>query len=285
MKILLIGRDGQLGSALLETLAPLGEVAATGRKALDLSQADSIRAKLRQVKPDVIVNAAAYTAVDRAESERDAAFAVNAMAPGVLAEQAKRLDSLLVHFSTDCVFDGRKQGAYVEEDAPNPVSAYGESKLAGERAVIASGCRHLIFRTSWVYSARGSNFVLQILRAAREKPELRVVDDQRGAPTSARDLAAATATVLGKHDAPSGLYHMTSAGATSRHDFAREILKLAGVAAPLRAVPSSDYPTPAQRPKNSVLDNAKLKAAFGVSLPHWRSSLGPCVGRILEHGA
>lgn len=273
MRILLLGRGGQVGAALVGALAPLGRVIATGREALDLAQPDSIRAIVPQARPDIIVNAAAYTAVDRAESERDAAFAVNAVAPGVLAEEARKLGALLVHYSTDYVYDGAKAGAYLEDDAPGPINAYGESKLAGDRAIAASGCRHFIFRTSWVYGARGSNFLLTILRAARERPELRVVDDQRGAPTSAAAIAEATARALAKPDAAPGIYHMSAAGETTWHGFAAAILEAAGLRTPLRAIRSEEFVTAARRPRNSLLDNAKLRATFGVALPDWRASL------------
>lgn len=273
MRILLLGKGGQVGAALTGALAPLGRVVATGREALDLAQPDSIRGTVRQVRPDIIVNAAACTAVDRAEVERDASFAVNAIAPGVLAEEARKLGALLVHYSTDYVYDGTKLGAYVEDDAPGPVNVYGESKLAGDRAIAASGCRHFIFRTGWVYSARGGNFLLTILRAARERPELRVVDDQRGAPTSTAAIAEATALALAKPDAAPGIYHMSAAGETTWHGFAAAILEAAGLRTPLRAIRSEDYVTAARRPRNSLLDNAKLRATFGVALPDWRAGL------------
>lgn len=273
MRILLLGKGGQIGAALAGALAPLGRVVATGREALDLAQPDSIRATVRQVRPDIIVNAAAWTAVDRAEAERDAAFAVNAIAPGVLAEEAKNLGALLVHYSTDYVYDGAKLGAYVEDDAPGPVNVYGESKLAGDRAIAAGSCRHFIFRTGWVYSARGGNFLLAILRAARERTELRVVDDQRGAPTSAVAIAEATARALAKPDAAPGIYHMSAAGETSWHGFAAAILEAAGLRTPLRAIRSGEFVTAARRPRNSLLDNAKLRATFGVTLADWREGL------------
>ncbi len=273
MRILLLGKGGQVGDALIGALAPLGRVVATGREALDLARPDSIRATVRQARPDIIVNAAASTAVDRAEVERDAAFAVNAIAPGVLGEEARKLGALLVHYSTDYVYDGAKLGAYVEGDALGPVNVYGESKLAGDHAIAASGCRHFIFRTSWVYSARGSNFLLTILRAARERPELKVVDDQRGAPTSAAAIAEATARALAKPDAAPGIYHMSAAGETTWHGFAAAILEAAGLRTPLRAIRSEEYVTAARRPRNSLLDNANLRATFGVSLPDWRAGL------------
>jgi dTDP-4-dehydrorhamnose reductase len=271
LRILLTGGNGQVGWELRKTLAPLGEIAAPGRAVLDLRDAKRIRETLRDTNPDVIVNAAAYTAVDKAESERDAASAVNAVAPGILAEEAKKSGALLVHYSTDYVFDGEKPAPYVEEDEPNPLNVYGASKLAGERAIAASGCRHLILRTSWVYGPRGSNFMLTMLRLARERPELRVVDDQVGAPTSSLAIARATAQVLrpGAH----GLYHLAAAGQTSWCGFARAILKRAGIATPVTAIRTADYPTPARRPRNSRLNCARLRADFGLALAPWEEQL------------
>jgi dTDP-4-dehydrorhamnose reductase len=271
LKILLTGRDGQVGWELQKTLAPLGELTALGLAELDLSDAGRLRDAVREANPDVIVNAAAYTAVDKAESERDVAFAVNATAPGILAEEAKRNGALLVHYSTDYVFDGTKPAPYVEEDEPNPLNVYGASKLAGDRAIAASGCRHLILRTSWVYGPRGSNFYLTMLRLARERPELRVVDDQVGAPTSSLAIARATAQLL-RRDAL-GLYHMCAAGVTTWCGFARAILARAGVATPVVAIGTEDYPMPAKRPLNSRLDCSRLHAAFGVALAPWEEQL------------
>ena len=271
MRILLTGRDGQVGSALGRALAPLGEVIALARAELDLGDADAIRRVVRAANPDTIVNAAAYTAVDKAESEREAAFAVNAVAPGVLAEEAKRNGALLAHYSTDYVFDGTKPSPYVEEDTPDPINVYGASKLAGEQAVAASGCRYLILRTSWVYGPRGRNFPLTMLRLARERPELRVVDDQVGAPTSSLAIARATAQALrpGAH----GLYHLSAAGKTTWCGFARAILARAGIATPVVAIRTEDYPTPARRPLNSRLDGSRLRADFGIELPTWEEQL------------
>ncbi|HEY4637553.1 MAG TPA: dTDP-4-dehydrorhamnose reductase [Burkholderiales bacterium] len=271
MRILLTGRNGQVGWELQKALAPLGELTALGRAELDLRDAGRIREAVRASNADVIVNAAAYTAVDKAESEREAAFAVNAAAPGVLAEEAKRSGALLVHYSTDYVFDGEKPAPYVEEDEPNPINAYGASKLAGERAIAASGCRYLILRTSWVYGPRGANFYLTMLRLARERPELRVVDDQVGAPTSSLAIARATAQLLrpGAH----GLYHLSAAGRTSWCGFARAILARAGIATPVVAIRTEDYPAPAKRPRNSRLDCSRLRADFGVALAPWEEQL------------
>jgi dTDP-4-dehydrorhamnose reductase len=273
LRILVLGRRGQVGSALAAALGPLGEVSAAGREEIDLADPGSIRAGLQRARPDMIVNAAAYTAVDEAEERRELAFAVNATAPGILAEEARKAGALFVHYSTDYVFDGGKEGAYTESDTPAPLGVYGESKLAGERAVAAAGGRYYIFRTSWVYSPAGRNFLLAILRRAREGAELRVVNDQRGAPTSAAAIAAATARALTKKDPPPGLYHMSAGGATTWHGFALAILEEAGLAVPVRAIRSEEYPASVVRPKNSVLDNARLRAAFGVSLPDWREGL------------
>ena len=271
MRILLLGRDGQVGRELARSLAPLGEVSALGRAQLDLSDAARVSATVRAASPEVIVNAAAYTAVDRAESEPQLAFAVNASGPAVLAAEAARLGALLVHYSTDYVFDGAKAGAYVEDDAPHPLNVYGSSKLAGERAIVAAACRHLLLRTSWVYGPHGSNFMLTILRAARERPELRVVDDQVGAPTSSAALARATAQVL--RAGAEGLYHMSAAGKTSWCGFARAILARAGLHTPVVAIRSEEYRAAARRPRNSLLDNSRLRAACGVALAPWEEGL------------
>ncbi|MDH4094672.1 MAG: dTDP-4-dehydrorhamnose reductase [Betaproteobacteria bacterium] len=271
MKILLTGATGQVGWELRKTLAPLGEVKAFDRFGLDLADAPTVVASVRALQPDVIVNAAAYTAVDKAETERDAAFAVNATAPRVLAEEARRSGALLVHYSTDYVFDGEKPAPYVEADATNPINVYGASKLAGERAVAAAGGRYLILRTCWVYGPRGKNFYLTMLRLAKERPELHVVNDQVGAPTSSLSIARATVQLL-QQDAQ-GLYHMAAAGETSWCGFARAILKGAGLATPVHAIGTKDYPTPARRPRNSRLDCSKLRREHGVALPPWEEQL------------
>jgi len=280
VKILLTGPNGQVGWELAPRLAALGKVAALDQSALDLADADAIRARVRELRPDLIVNAAAYTAVDRAESEPEVALAINATAPAVLAEEAQRLGALLVHYSTDYVFDGTKAGPYTEEDAPNPLNVYGRTKLEGEQAIRASGCRHLILRTSWVYAGRGHNFLLTMLRLGAERPELRVVDDQRGAPTWARDIAAATATLLARP--PHGLYHLTAAGETTWHGFACEIMRRASLTPVVHRVRSTEYPSAARRPANSVLDNSRLRAAARIVMPAWEESLAKCLAEIRQ---
>jgi dTDP-4-dehydrorhamnose reductase len=271
LRILLTGATGQVGWELRKTLAPLGEVRSFDRYGLDLADVPPLVAAVRSLQPDVVVNAAAYTAVDKAESERDQAFAVNATAPQVLAQEARRIGALLVHYSTDYVFDGEKASAYVEVDAPQPINVYGESKLAGEQAILESGCRHLILRTSWVYGPRGRNFYLTMLRIAKERSELRVVDDQFGAPTSSLTIARATAQLLPKGAV--GLFHMTAAGETSWYDFARTILARAGIRTPVVPIRTEDYPTPARRPRNSRLDCSRLHATYGILLAPWEEAL------------
>jgi dTDP-4-dehydrorhamnose reductase len=277
LRILLTGPTGQVGSALLDTLPALGEVVPLDRTELDLASPDSIRDAVRRLRPELIVNAAAYTAVDQAEKEEALAHRINAEGPAVLAEEAAKLGALLVYFSTDYVFDGEKPSPYLETDETNPLNAYGRSKLAGERAIQASGCRHLIFRTSWVYAAGGKNFMLTMLRLAREGKPLRVVDDQRGAPTSSRMIARAAAAALAKLRDQSGLYHMTAVGSTTWHGFACAIFEQAGLDVELTPIASSAYPTPARRPRNSVLDNGRL-AGHGIRLPSWDEGLRDVLG-------
>ena len=292
--ILLIGPSGQIGWELRQTLAPLGPVCALDRSALDLASAEAVRRAVRETAPGLIVNAGAYTAVDRAESEPDLAQAINGTAPGVLAEEAKRLGAALVHYSTDYVFDGRMTRPYREDDPTGPISAYGRSKLAGEQAIAAVGGAYLILRTAWVYSLRGANFLTTIGRLAAQQEALRVVDDQRGAPTWARVIAEATALILTRCNARSGpgelgerggLYHLTAAGETTWFGFTEAIIaemRAAGErlsAKEVIPIPTADYPTPAERPAWSVLDCGKARDAFGVDVPYWRDQLGLCMKR------
>lgn len=287
-RILVTGKAGQVGTELAGALAPLGEVVALDRIELDLTDAQAIRATVREVKPHVIVNAAAHTAVDRAEAEPELALAVNGIAPGILAEEARACGAWLVHYSTDYVFDGGKVGPYTEDDLPNPLGVYGKTKLAGERAIQATGGSHLILRTSWVYGARGRNFYLTIRRLAAERDELKIVSDQVGAPTWCRDIARATASMLERirktpsqeANALSGTYNLTAEGSCSWHGFASAIVEEAtpaGRKPRVVSIPTSEYPTPAARPLNSVLTHEKLKQTFGITLPNWRDSLRACV--------
>lgn len=270
MRILLTGCAGQLGRELQRVL-PAG-LAATDRSTLDLADLAQVRSVVREIKPEVLLNAAAYTAVDRAETEPATAMRVNGEAPGVLAEEAKRLGALLVHYSTDYVFDGGKRVPYVESDAANPLSAYAKSKLAGEQAVRATGCRHLILRSGWLYSEHGANFPFTILRKARELPRLRVVADQRGAPTWARDLAQMTASLLTAP--PEGTYHAAAAGEATWHQYAVEVLRLASIATPVDPIATADYPAAARRPPYSVLDSGLLARTAGVPrIGDWRECL------------
>ena len=285
-KILLTGAAGQLGFELARSLAHHGELIALDRATLDLADPDAIVAKVRQVRPQLIVNAGAYTAVDRAETERDAAFAVNARAPAVLAEEAKRQDAVLIHYSTDYVFDGLRTTPY-DEDAPvSPLNVYGASKCDGERAIHASGARALVFRTSWVYGARGRNFLLTMLRLASERDELLVVADQHGTPNWSRTLSDATAAAVARGlpwlAARAGLYHMVSAGATTWHGFAQAIV---GDVARPRVVPiaTSDYPAPARRPPYGVLSARKFEETFGYRMPGWRDELAACRADMQAH--
>ncbi len=285
-RILIVGNAGQLGRELERLFATVGPIVAVDRESVDLADPDQTRDLVRRTAPDVILNAAAYTAVDRAESEMALAHAINALAPRVLAEEAAERNALLVHYSTDYVFDGSKQEPWTEDDSPAPLSVYGASKLAGEQAVQNSSARHLIFRTSWVYGPHGNNFLLTMLRLARERDRLSIVDDQVGAPTTSIELARATHAIVtgvlaGRFGEPqnwSGLYHMTCAGSVSWFGFAQAIFARAserlGVKAPgLTPIATKDYPTPATRPRNSVLSNAKLHARFGLELPAWQSAL------------
>jgi len=278
--ILVTGARGQIGEELARLLPAHGEVVALDRSQLDLADPDGIRSTLRSLRPQIVVNAAAYTAVDRAEREHASAFAVNAQAPGILAEEAKRLDAVLVHFSTDYVFDGGASQPYAEDAPTAPLGVYGASKLAGEQAIEASGCVHLSFRTSWIYALRGHNFLLTIRRLARERDELTVVADQLGVPNWAHSVAEAVTRLVGR-GAPylaerRGLYHLSGTGVASWFDFARAIL--GPVEHPrLSAITTAQYPTAARRPAYAVLSAAKFETAFGFGLPDWRAMLSECL--------
>jgi len=286
-KILLTGINGQVGHALQSTLATLGDVIGLDRSQLDLTDTSAIRRCIQQIKPDLIINPAAYTAVDKAESEPELAMAINGVAPGIIAEEAKKLGALLIHFSTDYVFDGAKVTPYVETDITNPLSVYGKTKLAGEEAIRAADTPHIIFRTSWVYGAYGKNFLRTILRLAMERDSLRIVGDQIGAPTSSTSIAETTvASLLNWHEDKSGTYHLTNSGDTSWYGFAQAIIeqysflqKLNGWSAlrtaieHVEAISTADYPTPAHRPANSRMDCSKLSQIFDIELEDWRSAL------------
>jgi len=280
-RILLTGGTGQVGWELQRTLAPLGDVVVLDRRKLDLADPDAIRAAIRAARPEFIVNAAGYTAVDQAETEIEKAMRVNGLAPGVMGEEALRLGAHLVHYSTDYVFDGSKDGPYTEDDAAAPLNAYGRSKLAGEQAIRASGCRHLIFRVSWIYGLHGKNFLRTMLRLAQEREELRVVADQFGAPTWSRLIAEATALALARPRPPEGLYQGRCAGHTSWHGFSEAILALSrnlrSREPALTAIPTHDYPLPAQRPRNSRLACDRLAEDVSIRLPDWNDALRLCL--------
>jgi dTDP-4-dehydrorhamnose reductase len=298
MKLLLLGQNGQVGWELQRALAPLGEVVgcdfdSPGDRRADFSQPESLAALVRRVRPDVIVNAAAHTAVDKAESEPALALALNATAPGVLAREAAALGAWLLHYSTDYVFDGSGDLPRTEDAPTGPLSVYGRTKLEGEQAIRASGCRHLILRTSWVYAARGGNFARTMLRLAAERDELKVIDDQIGAPTGADLLADVSALALRTLQARpdlAGTYHCVAAGQTHWHGYARFVIEWARAhghpvkVAPdaVRPTPTSSFPTPAQRPLNSRLDTTRLQASFGLQLPHWQPGVERMLREVLE---
>lgn len=295
--ILVLGSNGQIGFELQRSFAPLGRVVALDHASGDLSRLDELRRLLKQYRPDVILNAAAFTAVDRAEAEAETAHAVNGVAPGILAEEAKALGSLLVHYSTDYVFDGRKALPYVETDVPNPLSVYGQSKLAGEQAITQVGCASLILRTSWVAGAHGRNFAKTILALARKRDQLQVVADQFGAPTSAALVADATAQIVSRNwlngdrgDFLRGTFHLTAAGRTSWHGYACEVLRYAQAqGAALRTGPQGVQPIDTRdaaqlvrRPANSVLDTSRLQEAFGIHLPDWKQGVHLLLDQIFS---
>lgn len=297
MRILLFGKGGQVGWELQRSLAPLGELVALDADSAqlcgDFTRLDGLAETIRTVAPDVIVNAAAYTAVDKAEGEPELALAINALAPEVLAQEASRRGAWLLHYSTDYVFDGRGEMPWQESDAAAPLSVYGATKLEGEQRIQHSGCKHLIFRTSWVYAARGGNFAKTMLRLAQERDQLSVINDQIGAPTGADLLADVTAHAIlhaVKDESVSGLYHLTADGETSWHgyarcviDFARQAgLEIKVAAENIHPVPSSAYPTAARRPLNSRLNSGKLQATLGLQLPHWQTGVTRMLTEIIE---
>lgn len=299
MKILLLGKNGQVGWELQRALAPLGRVIALGHGAEadmvgNLSDVAGITRTVRLIAPDIIVNAAAYTAVDKAESEPGSAEAINSIAPGLLAQEARKLNALLVHYSTDYVFDGGGNRPWREGDATGPLSVYGRTKLEGEQAITQSGCRHLVFRTSWVYAARGGNFAKTMLRLAKERDNLSVINDQTGAPTGADLIADVTAHAISgvRHrQAPHGIYHLAAGGETSWHAYAQFVLQTAMQAGfdlkvkpdAVLPIPSSAFPTAARRPHNSRLDTSKLRRAFDLTLPSWQDGVARMLSEILEN--
>ena len=283
MKILLLGKNGQVGWELCRTLAPVAEVVAVDFPEVNFTDTSALRGLVAATDPSVVVNAAAYTAVDKAESEPELCRQINAVAPGVLAEEAKQAGALMVHYSTDYIFDGTKKSPYIETDPPNPLGAYGRSKLEGDQAVKASGANHLIFRLCWVYGARGQNFMLTMQRLAREREQLRVVDDQFGCPTWSRMIAEATVLALKQvlagadRSAYNGEYHLAASGCTSWHGFAASIIQLMPEAErkcrQVEKITTPEYPLPAKRPAYSVLGCGKLQKTFGLQLPDWQVSL------------
>ena len=284
-KILILGCYGQVGWELCRTLAPLGQIVAHDRDTFDLASPDFTIRTLNELKPNVIVNAAAYTAVDKAEVDREACMSINARTPQILAEEAKKLKALLIHYSTDYVFDGTSTQPYKEHDKPNPLNIYAQSKLAGDLAILTSGCPHVILRTSWVYGSRGSNFLLTMLKLAQQKDTLKIVHDQIGAPTWSRLIAESTAQVIARYAGQDGLYNLTSAGKTSWHGFAEAIFDLysskKGLKVPqLISIPSSEYPVPAKRPQNSLLCPEKLQKTFNIKMPDWKEALKMCLEEV-----
>ena len=295
MRLLVTGAGGQLGWELSRSLAPLGEIVALGRSACDLARPKELAQIIHALKPNIIVNAAAYTAVDKAEEEEELATTVNGTAVGVVAEEARKSGALLIHYSTDYIFDGAKNDPYTEDDMPCPINAYGRSKIVGEKAIRQSSADYIVLRTSWIFAARGRNFLRTILRLADERDELRIVADQIGAPTWARDIAGATALII---DAGcrsrrtggfvSGFFNLTASGCTSWHGFAEAILGSAKQRSGLSIrcsrvspISSSEYPTPAARPKNSRLACDRISRQFGIVLPDWRKSLSQCIAEIV----
>jgi dTDP-4-dehydrorhamnose reductase len=289
MQVLVLGAAGQVGTELRRAALPPGmSLAALDRAGVDIADRAAIVAAIRRERPDLVVNAAAYTAVDRAESEAEAAFAINAAAPGDIAAACAEAGIRLIHISTDYVYDGTKPGPYVEGDPISPLGIYGRSKAAGDAAVAAALAEHVILRTAWVYSAHGGNFVKTMLRLAGERPSLRVVADQHGSPTAAADIAAAIVAVaarIGAGEGRWGVFHFTGAGATTWHGFAEAIVALAGKNVPVTAITTAEYPTPARRPANSVLDCTKIAAAYGINGRPWRDALAEVIAELFDKSA
>ena len=287
LKILITGQHGQVSRELQQRLQGLGELVVLGRDQLDLANPEQIRQQVRSHRPGLIINAAAHTAVDQAENEPEVAFAINATAPGILAEEAKALGIPLIHYSTDYVFDGSKPAPYTEDDAPNPLGVYGQSKLAGEQAIAAVGGQYLVLRTSWVYSSHGKNFLLTMQRLLQEKPQMRIVADQIGAPTWAGTIANSTRALIERWQAGQagdwGVYHLTAQGETSWFGLAQaigeQLLAEGKACAELEGIPASDYPTPAKRPLNSRLDCSRLQQQWHVGQPQWREALRECLAQ------
>lgn len=286
--ILVTGKNGQVGWELQRSLQSLGKVVAVNREHLNLSDSDNVREVIRKIQPDIIVNAAAYTAVDKAEEEQELAYQINAISPGVMAEEAKKISALLIHYSTDYVFNGQSNIAYTETDIPDPINIYGKSKLAGEKAIQDSGCDYLILRTSWVFSSRGHNFLLSMLKFSQEQERLKIVSDQIGSPTSANFIANATSQIICKtrtrhlqKEFPSGIYNLVSSGKTTWHGFASSIIETAQATISslkiatkeILPIPTSEYPTPAKRPLNSLLSTERIQKEFGVYSPDWQEQM------------
>lgn len=285
-KILILGSKGQVGWELRRTLAPLGQIIAHDRTTLDLSCPTSLSRKIQEIQPQVIVNAAAYTAVDKAETDQETCYAINAKAPQQLAQEAKNLQALLIHYSTDYVFDGKSAHPYKEQDSTNPQNIYAKSKLEGDQAILSSGCSHIILRTSWVYGSRGQNFLRTMLRLGQQKDLLKIVDDQIGAPTWSRMIAEATAQVIARYNGQDGLYNLTSGGKTSWFGFAQAIFDLYSLkneykVPQLNNIPSSEYPVPAKRPQNSLLCQDKLFQTFQIKMPDWKDALAMCIEEMV----
>ncbi len=289
MKILLTGKTGQIGEELNNIVGDLGNLITVDKEQLDLSKPNSIEPVILDIEPDIIINPAAYTAVDKAEEEPDLAMTVNAIAPGLLAKAARKVGAGLIHYSTDYVFDGCSEIPYKEEDPPNPLNVYGKTKLAGEKALAEAGVPFLIIRTGWVYSLHGKSFLRTIKKLAEEKDIIQVVDDQIGAPTWARSVALKTHQILKqclnkkwletKDPSLSGIFHLTCQGKTSWHGFARKVLNISNASQNIKliAIPTSDYPTPATRPSNSLLNNEKIQKVFGLDMPYWEDALKDCM--------